>query len=64
MVPTMTDLALKILERYGFPTLVALGLAYLLNEQRADAKADRHDYALTLMQEINDLQAQVEARCK
>jgi hypothetical protein len=60
----MTDLALKILERYGFPTLVALGLAYLLNEQRQDSKADRHDYALTLMQEINDLQAQVEARCK
>jgi hypothetical protein len=57
---TMTDLALKILERYGFPTLVALGLAYLLNEQRADAKADRHDYALTLVQEINEVQASVE----
>ena len=60
----MTDLALKILEKYGFPTLAALGLAYLLNETRRDAKEDRHDYALILVQQINDLQDEIEKRCK
>jgi hypothetical protein len=60
----MTDLALKILEKHGIAVLIACGLAYMMNEQRLDSRADRHDYALTLMQEINDLQAQVEARCK
>jgi hypothetical protein len=44
--------------------LVALGLAYLLNEERKESAVDRHDYALVLMQEIIEVQSTVEKVCK
>jgi hypothetical protein len=56
----MTDLALKILDKHGPLALVAIAVLYMMNEQRQDAKADRHDYALTLVQQINEVEAAVE----
>jgi hypothetical protein len=58
------ELVLAIFKKHGVIALVALGLAYLLNEERKASAVDRHDYALVLMQEIIEVQSTVEKVCK
>lgn len=50
----MPDLALKILDRYGFPTLVAVALGALLVWQMQDSKKERLEQWQTMMQYVMD----------
>ena len=64
MVPTMNDKILDFVKTVGVPAAIALVLSYVVMKQMDAQSADRHDYALTLMQEINELQAKIEEKCK
>jgi len=58
------DAVLARIRKHGLATVGLVAVAWYANELRKDAAADRHDYALLLMQEINEVQAQVEKACK
>lgn len=58
----MTDLALKVLDKYGLPTLIALGLGALLWQQMQAATEERAEHTVVLLDRLYDLQVKVE-RC-
>jgi hypothetical protein len=62
----MPELALKILDRYGFPTLVAAFLGAMLWQSGANAAEERASHTAILVDQISDLRekvARLEASC-
>jgi hypothetical protein len=63
----MTELALKVLKEYGFPTLVAAFLGAMLWQQGSNAAEERAQHAALLIDQISDLRekvARLEGICK
>jgi hypothetical protein len=63
----MIELAMKVMERYGFPTLVAGFLLWNMNEQRKEAVEERAQHTVVLIDQLADLRAKVavlEGKCK
>ena len=63
----MTDLALKILKEYGFPTLVAAFLGAMLWQSDANAAEERAAHTAILVDQLSDLREKVavlEGKCK
>jgi hypothetical protein len=62
----MSELALKILDRYGLPTLAAAFLGAMLWQQGASAAEERAQHTVLLIDQISDLRekvARLEATC-
>jgi hypothetical protein len=62
----MTDLALKILKEYGFPTLVAAFLGAMLWQSGVNSAEERASHTAILIDQLSDLREKVaalEARC-
>jgi hypothetical protein len=63
----MTETALKILEKFGLPTLVAVGLGGLLVYQTMGASEERAQHTVLLIDQISDLRekvARLEGKCR
>ena len=63
----MTDLALKVLKEYGFPTLVAAFLGAMLWQSGANAAEERASHTAILVDQLSDLREKVaalEAKCE
>jgi hypothetical protein len=63
----MTELAAKILDKYGFPSLVAAALGALLWQSGANAAEERAQHAALLIDQISDLRekvARLEGECR
>jgi hypothetical protein len=60
----MNDKILDFVKTVGVPAAIALVLAYVLVKQMEAQAADRHDYALQLMQQISEVQDACEQRSK
>ena len=58
----MTELAAKILDKYGFMALVLAALLYMMNENRKDASEERQQHAAIMIDQIADLREKME-RC-
>ena len=52
----MNEKPLDFVKTVGVPAAIALVLAYVLVKQLEAQAADRHDYSLMLMQQINEVQ--------
>ena len=55
----MTETALKILEKFGLPTLVAVGLGALLTYQTMQATEERASHTAVLIDQLSDLREKV-----
>ncbi len=51
-----TELALKVLEKYGFPVLAAIALGWFVYHQNEQAAHERDTYTQFLWAQINDVQ--------
>jgi hypothetical protein len=63
----MTETALKILEKFGLPTLVAVGLGGLLVYQTMGASEERASHTALLIDQLSDLRekvARLEGKCR
>jgi hypothetical protein len=63
----MTETALKVLEKFGLPTLVAVGLGGLLVYQTMGASEERTQHTALLIDQISDLRekvARLEGKCR
>jgi hypothetical protein len=59
----MSELALKVLERFGLPTLIALGLGALLWVEMKAAREERANRFDIQMDYITDIRQMVKDRC-
>lgn len=63
----MSELALKVLKEYGFPTLVAAFLGAMLWQSGVSATEERASHTAILIDQLSDLRekvARLEERCK
>jgi hypothetical protein len=48
-----------IMERYGFPTLVACALLWYMNEMRKESVEERAQHTVVLIDQLSDLREKV-----